>query len=142
MAIGRSRGYLREFHRLLSGGASAGLSDGELLERFAARRDEAGEAAFEALVHRHGPMVLAVCHRVLRDPSDARDAFQATFLVLVRKAGSVQVGPSLGPWLHGVSVRVARRAQALAAVGGSASARSRLRPGPTAAPAPRGRVAT
>src|SRR3954470_3229327 len=115
MANGRSGGDLRELHQLLSGGTVAGLSDGELLERFASRHDEAGESAFEALMLRHGPMVLAACRRVLRDPSDACDAFQATFLVLVRRAGSVRVGPSLGPWLYGVSVRVARRARAVAA---------------------------
>jgi RNA polymerase sigma factor (sigma-70 family) len=115
MASARASGFLQGFDALLGGGATAGLSDQELLDRFVARRDEAGEAAFAALVGRHGPMVLGVCHRVLRDPSDASDAFQATFLVLVKKAGSVRAGPSLGPWLYGVSVRVARRARAVAA---------------------------
>ncbi len=114
MASARASGFLRGFDVLLGGGATAGLSDRELLDRFVARRDEAGEAAFAALVGRHGPMVLGVCRRVLRDPADASDAFQATFLVLVKRAGSVRVGPSLGPWLYGVSVRVARRARAVA----------------------------
>ncbi len=72
--------------RLFRTGTAAGLSDAQLLERFLLRHDEAAEAAFAALVERHGPMVLAVCRRVLNDPHDAQDAFQATFLVLVRKA--------------------------------------------------------
>jgi RNA polymerase sigma factor (sigma-70 family) len=111
MVNGSPGGFVREFHRLLSGGTTAGLTDRELLERFTARRGEAAESAFAALVDRHGPMVLGACQRILRDPAEAQDAYQATFLVLVRKAGSVRVGPSLGPWLYGVSVRVARRAR-------------------------------
>src|SRR5690349_19730026 len=77
---------LRQIHCLFNEGTVAGLSDAQLLERFASRRDG---AAFEALVHRHGPMVLAVCRGILKDPNDVQDAFQATFLVLVRKAGSL-----------------------------------------------------
>ncbi len=115
MASELSGRFMREFHLLLGGGATAGMTDQELLERFRARRDEAAEAAFTALVHRHGPMVRDVCRRLLRDPADANDAFEAIFLVLVRKAGSVRVGPTLAPWLYGVSVRVARRARAVAA---------------------------
>ena len=76
------------------------------------RRDE---AAFVALVARHGPMVLAVCRGVLRDPHAAEDAFQATFLILVRRAGSLWVGESLGGWLHRVAHRVALQARADAA---------------------------
>src|SRR3954469_23657161 len=111
-ADGRSTGAWRELGLLVEGGATAGLSDGQLLERFLAARDEAAERAFAALVARHGPMVRGVCRRFLRDPADEGDAFQATFLVLARRAGSVRVGGSLAPWLHGVSVRVARRARA------------------------------
>src|SRR5438477_10039625 len=76
--------------------------DGQLLERFT-RRGEG--AAFEALLRRHGPMVLGVCRRLLRDPHEAEDAFQATFLLLVRKAGALREPESLGPWLHGVARR-------------------------------------
>jgi RNA polymerase sigma factor (sigma-70 family) len=78
--------------------------DGELLERFAARREE---AAFAALVARHGPMVLGVCRRLLRDAGRAEDAFQATFLILARKAASVGRAGPLAGWLHAVAHRVA-----------------------------------
>jgi RNA polymerase sigma factor (sigma-70 family) len=87
---------------------AAGLTDGELLERFRARRDE---AAFAALVRRHGPAVLGVCRRVLHHPQDAEDAFQATFLVLVHSAGSIRKRQSAGSWLCGVARRVAGRAR-------------------------------
>ena len=91
------------------------MTDGELLERFLGGRDEGSEVAFAALVARHGPMVLGVCRRALSDPGDAEDAFQATFLILVRKARSVRVDDSLGRWLYGVTRRVAGRARAVAA---------------------------
>ncbi len=115
MGMANANGTLRDLGLLAEGKATAGLSDEALLGRFLASRDDSSERAFAALVDRHGPMVLGVCRRVLRDPTDAGDAFQATFLVLARRAGSVRVGGSLGPWLHGVSVRVARRARAVAA---------------------------
>jgi HlyD family secretion protein len=88
---------------LFSAGTANGLSDGELLERFLGDSRAAREAAFAVLVARHGPMVMGVCRRVLADPDDVDDAFQATFLVFVRKAGSVRVSDSLGRWLYGVS---------------------------------------
>src|SRR6516164_2472292 len=69
------------------------------------------EAAFSALVATHGPMVLGVCRRVLSDPNDVEDAFQATFLVLVKKAGSIRDRSVLGTWLYGVARRVALRAR-------------------------------
>ena len=90
-------------------GTVAGLGEGTLLDRFVTDRDE---AAFAALVARHGPMVLGVCRRALRDGHDVEDAFQATFLVLARRAGSIRDGDRVGPWLHGVAHRVAVRARA------------------------------
>jgi RNA polymerase sigma factor (sigma-70 family) len=91
--------------RSLAGAESAGrFSDRQLLERFSADRDE---AAFVALVQRHGAMVLNVCRRVLRNDSDSEDACQATFLVLARKAHSIRKQESLGSWLHGVAHRAA-----------------------------------
>ncbi len=102
----------RRVRAIFGGGATAGLTDAQLLERFLARRDEVGETAFEALIARHGPMVWGVCRRLLRDPYAAEDAFQATFLVLVKKARSLRVGDSLGGWLYGVTHRVASRARA------------------------------
>jgi RNA polymerase sigma factor (sigma-70 family) len=85
-----------------------GAGEGQLLDRFL---EEGDEEAFEAILRRHGPMVLGVCRRILADPHDAEDAFQATFLVLVRKAGSIGDRAVLGPWLHGVARRVAVRAR-------------------------------
>jgi RNA polymerase sigma factor (sigma-70 family) len=97
--------------RRLARGPAAVRSDDQLLEGFL--RGEAD--ALEALVERHGPMVLGTVRRLLRDSNDAEDAFQATFLVFLRKAGSIRRGESLGPWLYGVAYRVARKAQAGAA---------------------------
>src|SRR6516225_3465206 len=91
---------------------SGGLSDKQLLARFVTTRDE---AAFAALVRRHGSMVLGVCRRVLGDFHDAEDAWQATFFVLARKAGSLVVGESLGCWLYGVAYRTAAQARTLGA---------------------------
>jgi RNA polymerase sigma factor (sigma-70 family) len=99
---------MKQIGRLFRDGTSVGLGDGDLLARFVARRDE---AAFEALVSRHGPMVLGVCRRMLNDPHDADDAFQATFLVLVRKAPGIRDADRLAPWLYGVAHRVAGRAR-------------------------------
>jgi RNA polymerase sigma factor (sigma-70 family) len=86
-------------------------SDALLLDRFVEQWDQ---AAFRDLVGRHGPMVLGVCRRILRDPHAAEDAFQATFLLLVRKAGSVRKRESVGPWLYGVAQRVALEARGAA----------------------------
>ncbi len=114
MRIDESRDLARDLDLIGGSGSVGGLSDAELIGRFADRRGEAtaaAEVAFEALVRRHGGMVLGACRRVLRDPDAAEDAFQATFLVLARKAGSVRVEGSLAPWLHGVARRVAARAR-------------------------------
>jgi len=89
-----------------------GVSDSQLLERFIARHDP---AAFEALVRRHGPWVLALCRRVLRDEHAAEDAFQATFLVLARKAEFIGKPELLANWLYGVAYRTAARAKIQAA---------------------------
>ena len=87
-------------------------TDRELVRAFVAARDE---GAFAEIVRRHGPMVLAVCRRVLADAPEADDAFQAVFLVLARRAGAVGRPDRLGGWLHGVAVRCARRARSAAA---------------------------
>ncbi len=104
MASGTLGSSLKHLRDLFGGGTTVGLGDGELLGRYAASRDE---AAFEVLVARHGPMVAATCRAVLRDHHDVEDAFQATFLVLARKAGSIHAGQALGGWLHRVAYRVA-----------------------------------
>jgi RNA polymerase sigma factor (sigma-70 family) len=84
------------------------LSDAQLLEQYALQRNE---AAFEALLHRHGPLVYGVCRRMLFDRQDAEDAFQATFFVLARRAGSITGRSLLSNWLYGVALRVAARAR-------------------------------
>ena len=109
-------GYLRDMNTLFDAGTAGGLSDRQLLERFAGGRDAAAEAAFEALVLRHGPMVMRVCRSTLgQEQADVHDAFQATFLVLVRKSQSIRRLDSVGSWLFGVASRVARRARVEAA---------------------------
>ncbi len=102
-------GVTSELRAIIEGGTVTGLTDGQLLERFSAHRREEAEPAFTALVIRHGPLVFGVCQSLLRNPHDAEDAFQATFLVLARKAGSLRQPDLLGPWLHGVAHRTARR---------------------------------
>ena len=110
--VGQRTGViLRQVQALLGAGTFSGLSDLQLLERFLERRDEVAELAFAVLVERHGPMVLGVCRRIAGDPDDADDAFQATFLVLARRARSIRVEGSLGGWLFGVATRVATRAR-------------------------------
>ena len=98
---------IQNVQALFTLGTIAGLTDSELLSRFADRRDEAAEHAFAALVERHGPMVLRVCRSILRNEHDAHDAFQGTFLVLARRAQSVRKRESVASWLHGVALRVA-----------------------------------
>src|SRR5262245_35343506 len=98
---------LRHLRTLSELQATRDLSDGELLERFRVHREE---TAFALLVQRHGPMVLGVCRRLLGDAHAAEDAFQATFLILVRKAASIRKQGSVASWLYGVSRRVAIKA--------------------------------
>ena len=107
MSGGQLDTVLRHLRKLV-GSPAAEDSDGQLLERFLAQRDE---AAFAALLARHGPMVWSVCRRLLPQSHDAEDAFQATFLVLVRRARSLDRRGSLAAWLHGVARRVALRAR-------------------------------
>jgi RNA polymerase sigma factor (sigma-70 family) len=97
---------LRRIGRLAGLQGVLSLTDAQLLERFAVGRDE---PAFAALMVRHGPMVLGVCRRLLHDADQAEDAFQAAFLVLARKAGSIQRRPLLNAWLYGVAYKVAAR---------------------------------
>jgi RNA polymerase sigma factor (sigma-70 family) len=104
MANGRLDGVLHHIRQLVAAEGAGALSDQQLLERFVRRRDE---EAFAALVQRHGPMVLAVCRRVLGNPHDAEDACQAVFLILARKAASIRKQASVGSWLHGVAYRAA-----------------------------------
>ena len=109
MASGPSAAVANQLRAMFQGGTVGGLTDGQLLERFVQRRDE---AAFAALVERHGPMVLRVCSNRLGDPHDAEDAFQATFLVLARKARSIRQSEAVAGWLFGVAGRVSARVRA------------------------------
>jgi RNA polymerase sigma-70 factor (ECF subfamily) len=104
----------RSIGALFGAGTIGGLTDGQLLERFAAREGDGGEPAFAGLVDRHGPMVLRVCRSVLRDAHEAEDAFQATFLILALRAGSIRGRDSLASWLYSVAYNVAATARASA----------------------------
>src|SRR3954470_13992199 len=100
MASGRWDEVMRSIRRIAGLAEAAHLPDKELITAFVARGDE---AAFEVLVRRYGPMVFGVCRRVLRHTQDAEDAFQATFLVLVRKAATLRRGEPVAHWLYGVA---------------------------------------
>ena len=112
MAIETLGAALKQISRVFAVGSITGFSDAQLLERFVSGQDP---AAFEGLVAHHGPMVLGVCLGILKDPNDVDDAFQATFLILVSKSGTLRNGNALGPWLYRVAHRVAIRANAAAA---------------------------
>jgi RNA polymerase sigma factor (sigma-70 family) len=105
----------RQLERLFRVGTVGGLTDAQLLEQFVAGDDEAAEAAFAAIVGRHEAMVLRVCRTMLRDVHAAEDAFQATFLVLARKARTLGERELLSNWLYGVALRTARKARIAAA---------------------------
>src|SRR5262245_4258323 len=111
MHLKRNSSVHRDLDRLFRRGV-APSRDGALLEQFLAEGDD---SAFEALVVRHGPMVMGVCRRLRIRPHDAHDGFQATFLVLARKAARLRAPDRLGPWLYGVATRVARKARKRAA---------------------------
>ncbi|HJZ89777.1 MAG TPA: sigma-70 family RNA polymerase sigma factor, partial [Gemmataceae bacterium] len=108
MASARLTGLIRRLHSGLVPAPAVGQTDREALRAFVARKDE---SAFAVVVQRHGAMVLRVCQRVLHHAQDAEDAFQATFLVLARKAATIGKSESLGSWLHGVAFRVSMRAK-------------------------------
>src|SRR5262249_598098 len=112
MATAQLGTVLHHLRSLIDLRGTADLTDAELLERFARRHEE---AAFASLLKRYGPLVLGVCRRVLGDAHDAEDAFQATFLVLVRKAAALGGCESLGYWLYTVAYRTAARARTSAA---------------------------
>ena len=112
MLDGQPSPVLRLIRRMARPRDACADDDALLLQRFVARRDE---AAFAALVQRHGPMVLGVCRRLLGHEQDAEDAFQATFLVLVRKGGSIVPRENVGNWLYGVACRTALKAKSQAA---------------------------
>ncbi len=112
MARAAAGSVIRQLETLFEVGSISGLTDRQLLERYASDgRSPAGEAAFAALVARHGPMVLGVCRQLLVDQHHAEDAFQAVFLVLSQKARSIRDPDLLGNWLYGVALRTARCAK-------------------------------
>jgi RNA polymerase sigma factor (sigma-70 family) len=112
MADERVRAVMQELHRLLGRKNESSLTDAQLLANFVTRRDE---LSFEVLVWRHGTMVFDLCRRILRDTHAAEDAFQATFLVCARKAGSIGRQEAVGSWLYKTAYRIALRNQAKAA---------------------------
>lgn len=111
----RRGAVVRELRTLFSAGATCGLSDAQLLERFVSCSGEPAELAFEALVSRHGPMVFDVCYKILGNSHDVQDAFQSTFLILAVKAGSIRRQESIASWLFKVALRVASHARSEAA---------------------------
>jgi RNA polymerase sigma factor (sigma-70 family) len=125
MDAGPVNAVLQHVRRLATVETVRALPDNQLLQRFLASQEE---AAFAALLHRHGPMVWRVCQRVLRHRQDAEDVFQATFLALARKAATIRKMASVACWLHGVAYRLARRLQA------EKARKLTWRPGPTDQP--------
>src|SRR5206468_4328528 len=128
MPPSRMRGVLAHLRQITALASAATPTDGQLLGQYVERHD--GDA-FAALLKRHGPMVWGVCRRILRNPHDAEDAFQATFLVLVRRAAAVRPRDLVANWLHGVARRTALKARASVA---KRQARDRALPVREAAP--------
>src|SRR4051812_17172121 len=112
MAAAHLSRFVRQLRGALAARETTRLGEAELWERYVLGRDE---AAFDTLVRRHGPMVLGVCRRILRNEQDAEDAFQATFLVLVRRIAALRSPRALANWLHGVARRTALEARRAAA---------------------------
>src|SRR5262244_1333253 len=131
MASASGKGLLPSIRELALAGDAGRATDGQLLEWFLTHRQE---AAFRALVDRHGPMVLGVCRRVLGDAHDAEDAFQAAFLLLARKTASAARSRTVGGWLYTVAFRVALRARTRRAT--RAARERRVDGSPVAAPDP------
>src|SRR5438552_10763701 len=103
MATPSIREVVEHLCAFVDAGSLANLPDAQLLERFINQREE---AAFAALLRRHGPMILHVCRRVLGCIQDAEDVFQATFLLLARKVQTIRKRDAVGSWLHGVAYRL------------------------------------
>src|SRR5262245_34656997 len=114
MAIRVSTGVMEGIYTLYEWGAIGNWTDSQLVAQFLAGQ-EGSEAAFRVLIHRHGPMVMGICRRVLGDEHAAEDAFQASFLVLLQKAGTLRNRQLLANWLHGVALRVATKEKVKAA---------------------------
>src|SRR5262245_29541778 len=112
MSTNQANRVLRHLRQLVTAQSTEHLPDRQLLQQFVTEGDQ---AAFAALMQRHGPLVLGVCRSVLHHHQDAEDAFQATFLVLARKAGSIRRQTAVSSWLYGVASRLARKAKAGAA---------------------------
>jgi RNA polymerase sigma factor (sigma-70 family) len=111
MSSGPLGRVITRLRHIMAADQDGSLTDRQLLERFTADQEE---TAFATLVERHGPLVLGLCRRVLHNEHDAEDVFQATFLVLVRKADSIRKLESVGSWLHGVAYRIALKARSQA----------------------------
>ena len=135
MESGSINNALRQIETLYTVGTLSGRSDAQLLELFVARQGTGAEEAFAALVERHGPAVLGVCRRMLPSSHDCEDAFQATFLVLARRAASIGRRERLASWLYGVAVRTAKESRRRAALQRAGEKRlmelSRVEPEPT-----------
>jgi DNA-directed RNA polymerase specialized sigma24 family protein len=110
MATAQTETILGHICGLIEAEKTRNMTDAELLRRFAAKHDE---AAFGGLMRRYGELVWGVCRNLLRSHADAEDAFQATFLVLARQAGSIKKPGAVGSWLYGVGYRVAMKAKSV-----------------------------